>query len=889
MKRIISSAIAIFLLIPLLCCFSSAESDEYKTYKLSGINVERKSNYVVVYTPDFGATTKTTGSGYEACVGADGRVISVSDTADSNIPADGFVLSASGPRKTVVSDLSVGDFVQYDADEMSVLVLGKDYSPFSTHTFTYTGKNSARKENTLIIYDKGETTKTNTWGYEVCVDSNGTIISVGGNDNAIPEGGFVLSVIGTQKQALIDAARPGMSVSVEDTTKTVTVSYTADNALSSFVMQKDSVCRRIEESKSNFYLLDYEKLDRIVARLEEICTEIDTHLKSDNMLGFLKSSEYFETVMAIAESELIEYDPVEGRVLWLRISATSDESVISKTVKQIYEMGFNSVCIEALFDSTTIMPMPEDSLLEQNPAFAGKDMLKLYIDEFHRYGIEVHLWMTCYRVGYEGSTNTSRSVGYKKPEWRNVSQNGNTVVNNEYGNAFFLNPALPEVKEFLLETYEYLLKNYDFDGFQLDYVRYPENSTENFGYDDYTISEFKKIYGDIAIPTSSGQAKWEEWCKFRAEYVTQLVKSVGEMIKEIRPDVLFSCDVAPQYPETLAKMCQDSVRWMEEGIVDVIFPMAYGTVDAVTKWTGMTIEACDNKVISYIGLRDSGALSYREQIVASRVAGADGTAFFSYSQYTAGDYKGIIDTTIFEKNAVSPTYDTKKAVLEELKFFSKKATDLMIPSLESSTAPQSSVDALKQLVAETDAFCKKLEGSTITECMDEFGTLKQSADQYANGFLAVSMIIDGQDTAVVVLKTFHSLARMINQCRDDEKAAYRETHPLPEMIELPVRVEITDEFDNTDNDISNAPTVSTDESNDEKEELTVVEKVFQILFIAVMSLGIIGLPLFFVLNKRKNKIAKEYNGENVPEPKDTDYDNSDETDVSDKTENNKKQ
>ena len=39
--------------------------------------------------------------------------------------------------------------------------------------------------------------------------------------------------------------------------------------------------------------------------------------------------------------------------------------------------------------------------------------------------------------------------------------------------------------------------------------------------------------------------------------------------------------------------------------------------------------------------------------------------------------------------------------------------------------------------------------------------------------------------------------------------------------------------------------------------MEIVNTIFQVLFVAIMSIGILGLPLFFVLNSRKKRIYKE--------------------------------
>ena len=63
---------------------------------IEGVNRERKSDDLVIYTPAFGRTTLTGGDGVEVVV-IRGNVASVnSDLGNSVIPANGFVVSASG-------------------------------------------------------------------------------------------------------------------------------------------------------------------------------------------------------------------------------------------------------------------------------------------------------------------------------------------------------------------------------------------------------------------------------------------------------------------------------------------------------------------------------------------------------------------------------------------------------------------------------------------------------------------------------------------------------------------------------------------------------------------------------------------------------------------------
>ena len=823
MKRIISIFLISLLLISTFPLFAFAADGEYAiTIDLTGVNEESKAATVIVYTSDFGNNTSTSGNGTELSVDENGKIVKISKNK-SDIIQNGFVLNLGAAKKSLVKDVSVGDYAYFDSEHNSVVIVSQNYNPFNTTVLNYDGINTTRAENKLIIYRNKASSGTNTWGYEAVVNAEGIIVSVGGNNNAIPEGGFVISGVGNKKQPIEAACKLGYTAVLDEAARTVTVSYTKENAVSGYEMRIKELKKALEESVHKYADINHDAVNASLSKLEAYCNDMKTALASDEIQKYVFSSSAFEKETSVCESALVPYIPVETRALWLRIPVKNDKETVEKTVKEIYEMGFNSVCIEILFDSTTIMPVPEDSLFVHNPAFKGVDMLELYIDEFHKYNIEVHAWMSCYRVGHDGSNNVQYSVAKKKPEWLNVDQNGSSVITNEYGNAYFLNPALEEVREFLLESYRYILENYAIDGFQLDYVRYPENTSVNYGYDEFTLSEFKKLYGYDA-PKSSGQKGWNEWCSLRAGYVTELVTEVGSLIKEIRPDVLFSCDVAPEYTTTKTKMCQDTEKWLKEGLVDVVYPMAYGTTDAVAKWSGVTVELAGDKIQTVMGLRDNGAVIYREQVVKARECNADGTAFFSYSQYVAGDYADFIKSTVFAEEAFCPSYSAKSAIVAQLKHIAE-TVDVRMP-LAMDSVPQNVKDYGGKLSALADA----LEGSTVKAQFSEIE--KAIADGNA-------LIDEYKDSDNYISEYLTSCLRIVEKTaknsRDEEKAAYIAAHPSEDSSE----------------------TENSEQNTDNSEKTTsAFEKVFQVLFVIIMSMGILGLPVYYWLNARKKRIAE---------------------------------
>ncbi|MBU0672392.1 MAG: phosphodiester glycosidase family protein [Candidatus Margulisbacteria bacterium] len=77
-------------------------------YKITGINQQRSSNDVIMYTPVWGEKTGTNNNGIEVVV-ANGKISQI-NVSDSKIPEDGYVLSANGPAIEVLADnLRLGD------------------------------------------------------------------------------------------------------------------------------------------------------------------------------------------------------------------------------------------------------------------------------------------------------------------------------------------------------------------------------------------------------------------------------------------------------------------------------------------------------------------------------------------------------------------------------------------------------------------------------------------------------------------------------------------------------------------------------------------------------------------------------------------------------------
>lgn len=110
-KRALSVLLAflfVFCAIPF-----SASADTVVTQNISAIDSLRRTDYLVIYTPNFGSYTNTNTYGTEVVV-EQGRVVSVGGN-NSRIPQNGFVVSGHGTMKDwIIENVVIGMKAEYD-------------------------------------------------------------------------------------------------------------------------------------------------------------------------------------------------------------------------------------------------------------------------------------------------------------------------------------------------------------------------------------------------------------------------------------------------------------------------------------------------------------------------------------------------------------------------------------------------------------------------------------------------------------------------------------------------------------------------------------------------------------------------------------------------------
>ena len=834
MKKILALILISAFLLCLIPFSVSAKSDGFE---ISGVDTTPKPGAITVLTPAYSKDStgmSSDGKIMEIVVRSD--VITSTESVGNTIPDDGYVVVIRGStmieRVKKEASPKKGDKVMLSGDGKVFYIINDNYDPFYSVKISFDGFNSVRTENTIKIYDTGESSKTNIWGSEVVVNGDGFVSSIGGNDNKIPAGGFVISAVGRGRIAeLNNAAQLGMSVSVDRSAKTITFEYGKKSVVNSMQASLAEFEQSVESAKQRYAVIDYTKCHEYSADLESIIIKAEEALNIDSVADALLAKRDFEKLLSDAEISMIEYPAVEARALWMRPTSSETREKVAKRVKEVYDMGFNIICLELLYDSTLIFPInTKEYGFSQNPSLNGFDVLQAYIEECRRYGIELHGWMSVYRVGYETSTYASLSVGATHEDLRCISASGKNYVYNEYGNGWFLNPARPEVSELLLKLYGYIFDNYALDGFQLDYIRYPYAEGEMYGYDDYTLSLFEEKYGKNPRTLSKDDALWQTWCEFRAAFVTDFVRSVRGMMNEKRPDMYLGADVAPDFRAVYTKYLQEAEKWLSEGLIDIAYPMAYGT-NVIPLYAGFTVSAAAENAYSYIGVGDSGTDVFRRQINETREAGADGFAFFSYAQYVNGNYADTLAATSLAKRSLSPTYNAAAALRAQCEYILNRTYSIASVSEDA------------------------LSIETIDILFDNLGSLIQS-DNAENNKASIEKAIfdleksDCEESAkAALLSDLRFALKIASLSRDEAKEKYRLENPLPGEESSDAVSDNADESNDESNDNSQSASESSDISatqNDNGSKIGIIAAIC-----AAAALGAAAIAAVLIKKKRK--------------------------------------
>lgn len=211
----------------------------------------------------------------------------------------------------------------------------------------------------------------------------------------------------------------------------------------------------------------------------------------------------------------------------------------------------------------------------------GWDPLQFIIDESKKRGLEVHAWYNVFNVGTRGQGDSEYNQYMSATEPEHVIKSNPDWV-KEVSGGFWLNPGIPEARQWSVENVLEIVENYDVDAVHFDFARYPgafsdDTSTRNTHDPDFV--------GNI-----------DDW---RRNNVNEFQRDVYAAVQEVKPWVKVGTTPIGHYKSSqwAAGECpypsgpcawaanrayfqvfQDAIAWINEGVNDYIAPQLYWAI-----------------------------------------------------------------------------------------------------------------------------------------------------------------------------------------------------------------------------------------------------------------------------------------------------------------------
>ena len=301
------------------------------------------------------------------------------------------------------------------------------------------------------------------------------------------------------------------------------------------------------------------------------------------------------------------------------------------------------------------------------------DPLAWLIDECHKRGIEFHAWMNPYRLGnshYYGSTVPTI----------NPDSNPANRINS------ILNPGLPNVREFLIDTVMEVIENYDVDAIHFDDYFYTNLGANGMLTGSKTILDEPDQSTFLAYPGNYDTSSAFDKADWRREQVNLFIEGLSNEIRKynslnnkhiqlgISPTGIYkNGDGVVNYdsngkPITTGSatngqthyssyLFADSLKWISEGWLDYILPQSYWATNHsvasyydVMGWWDKVAKNLDVNLYSGIGVYQADELNrfawmddptelYKQLSYVEELENVNGVSFYSY-KHLKNAYKG---------------------------------------------------------------------------------------------------------------------------------------------------------------------------------------------------------------------------------------------------------
>ena len=287
--------------------------------------------------------------------------------------------------------------------------------------------------------------------------------------------------------------------------------------------------------------------------------------------------------------------PREFRAAWIATVANIDwpskqglpveqqKQEIIRIVDRAKELNLNALIFQVRPAADALYPSNLEPWSEYLTGEQGKvpdpfyDPLKMWIEESHKRGIELHAWFNPYRA---------RHTSAKSPNALTHIANTSPELVKSYGGYLWMDPGEPAAAQRTLDVIMDVVRRYDIDGVHVDDYFYPYPVTvaastppvEQDFPDDPSWQRYQLFGGNLA------RADW------RRDNVNQLMEKINASVHREKPWVRFG--ISPfglgrpdRRPPGIVgfsqydKLYADVELWLRNGWLDYLVPQLYWPID----------------------------------------------------------------------------------------------------------------------------------------------------------------------------------------------------------------------------------------------------------------------------------------------------------------------
>ena len=324
----------------------------------------------------------------------------------------------------------------------------------------------------------------------------------------------------------------------------------------------------------------------------------------------------FLFTLAVGVSTLYANPKHEFRASWMTTgygldwprqkTADAQQQELRQKLDALVAGNHNAVCLQVRSFCDAIYKSSyepwADCLTGTRGQDPGYDPLEFAIQEAHKRGLELHVWVNPFRVTPSGTLSTD------DPVWKNAGQ---WII--KYSNSSFsgqiIDPGYPEARDYVHRVFMEIVNNYDIDGILMDDYFYAYGGTNNEDADSRSKHLYKVTDAD------KDNSYIDDW---RRANVDSVVHRLYRDLQKTKPWVRFGMGTPGNWtnkatagsyygislPATTAMESYDAlycnpVEWAKQGWVDYLNPQVYwsttakkGDYDILTPWWAKKV--CEN-------------------------------------------------------------------------------------------------------------------------------------------------------------------------------------------------------------------------------------------------------------------------------------------------------